>query len=190
MIQPIFCTPVYSDKIDNFNKIQEELLHCVSNNIEFEYKKGWDETHFISDSTFNNDCIGQYNLINFYDELKVHLKKYCSSIGYNLNNYKISSSWFSLFNRGNYGHLHSHGFSDISGVYYLKTNGNDGNIYFETPNPFLDSSICYRELSNTVVYKPKEGELLLFPGWLKHGISKNTTDNERVSLSFNIVVDR
>ena len=87
MLQPIFCTPVYSDKIDNFNKIQEELIKCVSNNIEFEYKKGWDKTHLISDSTFNNDCIGQYNLINFYDELKVHLKKYCSSICYNLNNY-------------------------------------------------------------------------------------------------------
>ena len=34
------------------------------------------------------------------------------------------------------------------------------------------------------------GTLLLFPGWLKHGIRPNKTDVPRVSLSFDIIFDR
>ena len=35
-------------------------------------------------------------------------------------------------------------------------------------------------------HKPEVGKILLFPGWLKHGINTNNTDNIRISLSFNI----
>ena len=31
---------------------------------------------------------------------------------------------------------------------------------------------------------------MMFPGWLKHGVYTNTTDNTRISISFNIEFDR
>ena len=37
-----------------------------------------------------------------------------------------------------------------------------------------------------MVVNPTEGELILFPGWLDHGVQTNDTDDERVSVSFNI----
>ena len=36
------------------------------------------------------------------------------------------------------------------------------------------------------MYTPKEGKILLFPGWLEHGVKTNLTDNVRMSLSFNV----
>jgi len=33
---------------------------------------------------------------------------------------------------------------------------------------------------------PQEGHLLFFPGWMKHWVTPNLTDRERVSVSFNL----
>ena len=35
-------------------------------------------------------------------------------------------------------------------------------------------------------HEPMEGKLIIFPGWLLHGVRQNSTDNTRISLSFNI----
>jgi hypothetical protein len=32
--------------------------------------------------------------------------------------------------------------------------------------------------------------LILFPAWLNHTVDMNTTDSERMSLAFNINIDR
>ncbi len=32
---------------------------------------------------------------------------------------------------------------------------------------------------------PEAGKLLMFPSWLEHGVPQNTTDEERISMSFN-----
>ena len=86
---------------------------------------------------------------------------------------------------GQYAHTHDHGAADLSGVYYFKTNGNDGDLYFDSPVAQLKSSFVFNK-SSRVFYKPKIGKLILFPGWLSHGVFQNTTTENRVSVSFNI----
>jgi uncharacterized protein (TIGR02466 family) len=87
---------------------------------------------------------------------------------------------------GSYAVMHDHGSSDISGVYYYKTNEQDGNLFFQTPNKLLSSNFLFKSIPSIVEYTPKVGKIVLFPGWLNHGVHTNTTDNERVSISFNI----
>ena len=91
-----------------------------------------------------------------------------------------------MFQKGNYAHIHKHGFSDISGVYYYRTNGSDGDIFFETPVTETGCSKFWMNHSLTFSIPPEKGLILLFPGWLSHGVRTNTTDNQRISLSFNI----
>ena len=62
----------------------------------------------------------------------------------------------------------------------------DGDLFFEDPRPSSCTSIATNNLANRIRYTPQVGKLVLFPGWLPHGIMTNTTDNKRVSLSFNI----
>ena len=78
----------------------------------------------------------------------------------------------------------------MAGVYYYKTNGEDGDIFFESSNLNLESSLCYYKLAERWKHKPIEGKILLFPGWMKHGIMTNTTEDSRISLSFNIQFTR
>lgn len=37
---------------------------------------------------------------------------------------------------------------------------------------------------------PVDGMFILFPDWLEHGVSTQTTDGERISISFNIKVTK
>jgi len=114
-----------------------------------------------------------------------HLRVYCSELNFPIRDYELNT-WFSLFKKGNYAHIHNHGLADISGVYYYKTNGKDGKIFFESPNPHFDTSRCYFWKGYRREYDPEEGHILLFPSWLRHGVETNQTDDVRISLSFNI----
>ena len=41
-----------------------------------------------------------------------------------------------------------------------------------------------------MIVPAKQGGLILFPGWLKHGINMNNSDEERISVSFDITFNR
>ena len=35
-------------------------------------------------------------------------------------------------------------------------------------------------------YVPEEGKLIIFPGWLLHGVKQNLSDEDRIVISGNI----
>ena len=41
--------------------------------------------------------------------------------------------------------------------------------------------------SHTWWLRPKEGTLYIFPSWIRHMVKPNMSDEERVSISFNVV---
>ena len=189
-----FATPIYNVNIIGtaFEEIQKdfsEAFDSIKNRGDFDYTDEWGSTTRFSDPSFTNNFLQEFNIVSFEQELNLHIKRYLSQIGFVLHpkmSYRIGASWMTLSRKGNYGHIHSHGASDISGVYYFKTNSNDGDLFFETPNKLLTSSFCFNHMHSRAYYKPEPGKLLLFPGWLEHGVQTNTTDHERVSVSFNI----
>ena len=186
-IHDAFSVPIYRGNVSDFDLIQTELESCIKD-MDFNMVTEWGSTHYLSDSKFKNNLILDFNLEKFSNEVDIHVNKYISKIGFPKTNYKIISSWFALFRRGNYAHIHNHGDCDIAGVYYFKKSGNDGNLFFCTPNKAEDTSFIFN--SRRIVTNCKEGEILLFPGFLDHGVQTNDTDDERVSLSFNIYFDR
>ena len=185
MIEYLFPTPIYYSLIDNLEEVQGELSDCVDS-IEFNINQKWGKTHHLSDPTLRTNLVYHHDLKIFRETLDVHLNRYCSESGLSFKPYKISASWMSLFKKDNYGHIHNHGGVDVSGVYYFKTNQEDGKIFFICPTPSMETSFHYQDLAIRWEHKPMVGKLLLFPGWLSHGIQTNQTDNERISLSFNI----
>lgn len=90
------------------------------------------------------------------------------------------------FDTGEYGHIHTHPRSDMSGVYYYKTNGDDGNIFFMSGNESSKNSICFGSYSDRWIHYPVIGKIILFPSYLSHGITTNTSNSVRHSISFNV----
>ena len=103
---------------------------------------------------------------------------------------KITQSWINC-NPPNTGHhLHSHPNSIISGVLYIQTDENTGNIQFHQP-AYLYRSM-HGDIKNWgkhnyrhVYFTPTSGDLFLFPSTLHHDVVENKSSINRVSLSFN-----
>lgn len=189
MIEYIFPTPIYSSKINNFENVQKEIGECIGK-IDFKMRENWGKTHYLSDIYFSENVIDKYNLSYLREQINFHLGVYCSELETKSNYCVIESSWFSLFKESNYAHIHTHNYADISGVYYFKTDEHDGDLFFESPTPSFINSYCYSKYAESYEHKPYEGKILLFPGWLPHGVKVNQTNNTRISVAFNIVFDR
>jgi uncharacterized protein (TIGR02466 family) len=194
-----FPTPIYYSMIEgrSFDDIQRDFNYVIDElekSKSFNKNPNWDpHTHKITNSAFNKDLVEEYKLISFYEELSKHLDIFMKLVGTPINKvkkFKITESWLTKTSRGEYAHNHTHGSSDISGVYYVKTNQKDGSIFFNSPVGQLTHSYCFEDMPANASYVPVPGKLILFPSWLDHGVRENTTDSERISFSFNISFDR
>ena len=182
-IEPIFPTYLYFEEgIDNFNLVQQEISGVVDS-TDFKFLD-W-STHWISNS-FEENIIHELPLLK--EEVSKHLNNYCQHMGFNDAEVEYESSWIARFEKNNYAHIHSHRYSDISGAYYFKTPEGGGDIFFHTPNGYQEASRWWMHERETV--QPREGMLILFPGWLRHGVVTNTTDESRMSISFNVRLNK
>ena len=192
-IRPEFCTPFYyghpeEDSRERYELIQEELLRVHYNTYyktpeSFPHK----DSHLLSPNPFDNNILKQYRCDNFIEFLKESVSKYFQSLGYQTPSYIIEASWLTKNAKGTYAPEHTHGSADISGVYYLKTTGDDGDLYFKNPTQISSGNRIMKLVSKKRSIKPAQGLLLMWPGYLSHGTYPNETDSDRISLSFNIV---
>ena len=192
-LQPIYPTPIFYGKVDNHKEIEAEL-DPVLDEIDFQYRDSWGATHYLSDPTFKENLIVKHDLKELKKGIEKNLFEYLGGLFEqpwdDRYRYTITHSWAALFKKGNYGHIHSHGEADIAGVYYHEVPEDSGGLFFEPPAPALCDSLVYSKWGHRLTPRVSEGLMLLFPGFLKHGIETNTTDLDRISISFNILFDR
>lgn len=100
----------------------------------------------------------------------------------------IRSMWGNINPKGgmNFTHVHPSGW--LSGVYYIQLPEGTNQITFEDPRParMMDFQRSCLVNDEYFAHNPKVGELLLFPSWLPHFVPPNTSDENRISISFNI----
>ena len=102
---------------------------------------------------------------------------------------QLYNIWINVNSPGAYNHLHNHPLSLLSGVYYVKSTEEQGNIFFERSDGaeyFLPPVEVGNHFNGSATsYKSVTGALYIFPGWLKHSVQPNTTEEDRISISFN-----
>ena len=103
-------------------------------------------------------------------------------------------SWFNINGPKCYNTIHTHndGQTFFSGVYYVTVPKDPcGEIIFHDPRGRVigaapDSK--YFNTGNTVVQViPEENMLYYFPSWLEHEVSCNLSNENRISISFNLI---
>ena len=113
---------------------------------------------------------------------------------------EYSALWFNINKKGNYNVEHDHPRCDLSGVLWIKTPPNCGRLIFESSYNYLSNnhldSLNEEYKYNTKNYtafnfNPVEGRMLIFPSYLRHSVEVNESDEDRISVSFNIdIVNR
>ncbi|MFT7359644.1 putative 2OG-Fe(II) oxygenase [Parasphingorhabdus sp.] len=98
------------------------------------------------------------------------------------------TSWAVVLEKGGYQHPHIHPGGWLSGVYYVEVgreydeDGNGGAIEFLKPPESLIGDVN----PETIVIKPQNGLMLLFPSHFYHHTIPHTGEKERISISFDI----
>ena len=183
-IQYLYPTQVYCAKVENFDSIQDEIQGVIEKST-FDYFSGFGETHKLSQHFGPSDSsylMGDLPIFN--KELQTHIERYGKELKYYNNEYQVVNSWMTLFEKGDYAHIHNHNDVDFSGVYYYQKESDTEDFFFESPVEGAKISAAYY---GGRIYPPTHtGFLMLFPGWLYHGVDKIETDGKRYSISFNI----
>ena len=103
--------------------------------------------------------------------------------------------WMNINGPGNFNVKHDHPRSNLSGVLWIKTPKNSGNLVFTSPQLFNKFQELYNYTDEfkfdtksymTYYFPPTEGRILLFPSSLEHEVEENKSNEDRISYSFNI----
>ena len=105
----------------------------------------------------------------------------------------MSNAWININSKHSSNQTHTHPGAILSGVYYIKTPEKCGSIEFQHPAIDMmsrDWPLQCNEYNpvNSLTWwlPPKEGTLYIFPSWIKHMVNPNMSDEERISISFNV----
>lgn len=108
----------------------------------------------------------------------------------------IKNSWVMYHENNHFADSHFHVNSFLSGILYIKTPPNSGDIVFH--NRYVNSSVLplmnipfekYNEHnSSTWKFPLTEGRLLIFPSSLLHSVTNNLSFDTRICLSFNVLM--
>ena len=123
--------------------------------------------------------------------LEEYLKEVICPLEENIKIY-ITQSWLNYTTFHQHHHVHSHGNSLLSGVFYFKANKKFDHIFFRRSSQPSLLSITSKEPNIYNIMDCKisvdKAMLLIFPSSLLHYVGTKEDDNERVRLSFNTFV--
>jgi uncharacterized protein (TIGR02466 family) len=111
-------------------------------------------------------------------------------IGYDA--FEVTGCWANVLAKGAAHKMHSHPNNFLSGAYYVRTHPGADSINFHDPRPqrrVITPPVMELTAENTdqVVVRVANGTLLLFPAYLEHSVGANTSEEERISVSFNVM---
>lgn len=105
----------------------------------------------------------------------------------------ITSAWLNINDTRqcmNSEHVHGDVFS---GVFYLKAPEGSGKLVLQNPainRMWKGCSLTSHKnqfTGESIRIEPAEGSILLFPSYLPHSVEPNNHDDERISISFNLI---
>lgn len=188
MIRDIFKTSIYCNNVFNesykkyfinvLDKHIEEKKECFKSNV------GGFQTPLCTfkDSEIEKKIVNDliiYHCFNFLKNFKIKKE-------FQLNNLCF---WVNKNFKGSFNKPHSHGPNCLSGVYYLDVVENSGNLVFMDIDKlnnvnfkFFDDENFYSEF--TIL--PKKYDLILFFSETIHYVQPNNSDQDRISMAFNI----
>ena len=185
----IFPVPVHQFDVNGFSEIQDELIDYVYKMREkdpvgntISNRRGWQSSCF---SLENEDDILQNFLTNCLSEFPPIEKSIKLFV----------SAWININPPEAFNMKHNHPTSDLSGVLWIKAPQDCGDIIFESPRSFathqeIDSyTEDFKKNNNyfhSYYFPPTEGRIIVFPSHLEHFVDFNKSNEDRISVSFNI----
>lgn len=106
----------------------------------------------------------------------------------------LTNTWININEPGSYNKIHTHAIAALSGVFYVKVPEDSGNLIFRRTNDAYIlqgvATVMNKANHTECAIKPVEGRLVMFPSWLDHYVEMNESDEDRISIAFNVEIAR
>lgn len=191
----LFPTPVIRVPANenNYHPVQQEIQTALkileeshdTTSVTYLYKGKTETT--LSKKTY--DFIEKFNCKNLETRIYFAVREYIDRTGWlGGKEFIIKNSWINITEKGqSHGH-HCHPGYSISGTYYYRVSNEQGSISFNNPNvAMMNCQFPQGTITpQTTDIVPDDGDIILFPSWLTHFTRTNNTNEERISIAFNI----
>ena len=191
-IDGLFTCPLATNKFDDIDndRLFEYCMYMYKNNPSNtrSNRNGW-QSHYLQPNQSLDELVGKvkhvgetlFKFMKGKDEWKIEL----------------DNIWINVNTPGSYNTSHIHPRSFLSGVYYVKVPEDSGKIHFNhSCQSFTydwDGSY-FNELNNMnsagMYYPSEEKRNYLFPSWLAHSVESNNSNENRISISYNLKLVR
>lgn len=193
-VQPLFYSPLSVFELEGAETMNEQLLaeaearRAVSPGLGRSNWQGWHS----EDDFFERSEPGSL-------ALRTHILQAVQACtqnaapNFDFFKYAIQAEgWINVLGRAGLNTPHDHPAWVWSGCYYVSVPEGDkelsGSIeFFDTRTNVrtltVEGAACF---ASKFVMKPKAGMLLMFPSYLRHWVYPNDSDEERVTIAFNV----
>jgi uncharacterized protein (TIGR02466 family) len=154
------------------------------------------KTNLYGDKSENTYLLDQPAMDKLRAVIQQNIDEYANRVLGLAGKFAISQSWLSVKHPGQEHVTHSHANSIISGVFYF---GNEAevegltfskNAYVASTwmmDPLLNPNISNQFSFTEITLKVENCMICLFPSYLAHKVTTNTSANDRYSIAFNVV---
>jgi len=173
---------LFHEKLENFTQLKDELIATV-------YK--------LKDKTRGRLASNRGGGWQSEDS-PVEFKQFVEDLVESMEifvNCKLENWWVNINPPGAFNKQHVHPESHLSGVIWFKCPPNSGCLTFPNPFAYTQSNFILKfpkafrdkhKLYHTIDYDAQEGEIIVFPSDLYHGVDPNMSNHDRISLAFNL----
>ena len=171
MLIPLFITPLFSYKVENWNEKKRKLLKLVeSENLERSKAQS-----FLSDRGINKDYTE-----NLLEILNTEFNSFLKELG--AREIDLHTAWTVKYEQGDFHPPHSHSSVGYSGIIYL-----DYDKDYHTPTYFIDPIIDpVYDKTNILAPQVDEGVMHVVPSNVLHFTYPNTSDKIRQIIGFDL----
>lgn len=191
-------TQVVSGEIENFEEQGYKLANWIydyrdrnprgSNRSNFGGWQSYDKWFHETDPTFEP----------WFALLKQEIRELLAHYRFKHQNINLEALWLNINSKYSYNAEHTHRPTNLAGVLWVQVPPKSGKFVFTFPHYHFDSDIImstddsYREeigLHGEISVEPKAGKLILFPSYMPHRVDINESDEDRISIAFNLGIN-
>jgi len=185
----VFPSIITETQCDLYNYIRKDLIDWIykyqstTETVYMSNRGGWQSpSDFYQQESFSE--FKNYILNNTFQSLTHYNRRF-----------ELDNMWININKKGNYNAAHWHPGCILSGVFWIKVPENCGKLVFQNPHSFVEHKLMgcvdndVKKEHNyypTFEFTPQEGTLITFPSHLQHLVEPNESDEDRISIAFNL----